>query len=171
MGNFLIAKLSLTLGKGTKTQPGFMVTIKEKLPAKLQPGKPGENKKTATAFMIPWVRKAFQEGVKYAKVDAKARGFPKADRKFSIDEKLKGKLLEEFLYRIRAAGAVYRTEIDNYRGLKKLHPGVTKQKDPQVEQIWKRYINAVLGACNNLLLNAGAAGTMAVYREVENDIK
>lgn len=160
MGNYLIAKYNEHLKL-------FQAKIKERLPGKLQPGNYNINKKRAVAYMVPWVRKSFQEGVRCAKVDAESKTGQKIERDFSIDQKIKEKLFLEYIFKIRAAGASYRTDIENYQGLKKLHPGRVKRNDVQVEQIYQKYVNAILAASNNLVLNAGAAGSLEVYKEIK----
>jgi hypothetical protein len=160
MGNFLIAAYNLQL-------KAMYSKVKEQLPGKLVEWEPTKNKKRADAYMLPWVRKAYRKGVDYAIVDTQARTGQEITPDYAIDGKTKEKLLLEFIERIDGAAAVYQVNTENYKSLKKLQPGVTKQVDPQKDQIWNEYVNAVLTAANNLILRAGALGGQSVYERIK----
>jgi hypothetical protein len=62
---------------------------------------------------------------------------------------------------------VYRLKQKGYQKIKELQPGITKREDPQKEQIWNEYVNAVKAAVNNLFIRAGHEGTLSVYRKIK----
>jgi len=160
MGTFLVAAYNLRL-------KAIYVSIKKNLPGKLTDWKPTENRKIATAYMLPKIKKAYTEGINFAVIDSLARTKQNIKPDYSIDKKAKNKLLVEYIARIKAAEAVYVARMEGYRAVKATQPGVTKRENPKKDQIYNEYTNAVNAASNNLILRAGAMGSGSVYKELQ----
>jgi hypothetical protein len=139
-----------------------------KIPNRLNPGDSFMvNRKRITKFVLPFIPKAYREGVDYATVVVKQQHNQDIEKDYRIDAKMKDKLLLESLAHIMNAENVYRLKQKGYQKIKELQPGITKREDPQKEQIWNEYVNAVKAAVNNLFIRAGHEGTLSVYRKIK----
>lgn len=161
MGNFLTAAHHMRL------KAIYDRDIKEKIPVILNEADSFKvNRKRVSALVLKFTGKAFREGIDYAEVDTKARTGTKITVDQKITSKLKDQLLNEFLIRIGAAEAVLKTKREQHRKLQKAQPGKTVRRDPQKDQMWAEYVNAVKAAANNLIIRAGSLGTEQVYRKL-----
>jgi hypothetical protein len=160
MGNFLTAAYQMRL------KQIYTRSIEPKIPRLLKPGELLKNRKRISKLVLPHTGKAYREGIEYAAVDAEARTGQKIKVSDRITAKEKDKLLKEFIVRMINAEAVLNTRLKQHRRLKKLQPGVTKQEDPQKDQFWNEYVNAVKAAANNLIIRAGSEGVRKVQEEL-----
>lgn len=161
MGQFLHAAYQLRI-------KDMYTDVKEKIPNKLDYKKSFYyNRIKITTFLLPWVRKAYREGVDYGVALVKQRFNQIIKKDYTIDSETKNKLLSEFIQMVKNAEKVFETKKEGYQKIKNLHPGPTKREDPRVNQIWGEYVNAVKAAANNLLIRSGDEGIMSVYRRIE----
>jgi hypothetical protein len=147
MGNFLTAAYQMRL------KQIYTRSIEPKIPRLLKPGELLKNRKRISKLVLPHTGKAYREGIEYAAVDAEAR----TGQKIKVSDRI---------VRMINAEAVLNTRLKQHRRLKKLQPGVTKQEDPQKDQFWNEYVNAVKAAANNLIIRAGSEGVRKVQEEL-----
>lgn len=157
MSNFLIAKYNLHIKK-------LYDDVKEKIPGKLN-GSFLQNRVAILAFVLPLVRKAYQEGIEYAKVYVNSHMGLTVTISQNINAKIKEKLLKEFLVRLRGSERIYKMKMEQIEELNSLHEAKVK-KGAQEEQVKKEYINGIKRAVNNLIIRAGDLGVQQVWEKL-----
>lgn len=150
MSNYLIASYSLRIKK-------IYDDIKETIPKKLN-GSMLQNRKNVTKFIIPYVQKAYVQGVRFAEA------YSGKKVKAKISDKDKKALFEEFNIKMIFAEKVYKIKMENLRKLAKLQKKRIDLKNGSQEMIINtEYVNGIKKAINNLILNAGQKGQFQVW--------
>jgi len=155
MYNFLVAAYSMRIKK-------MYLDIKDIIPKKLTKSLI-KNRDIVTKIVIPKTDKAYKEGIEYAKVFPGFEDVGKIDNTYT--QKTKKKIFENFFIIIKNAERIYKLRVENWKRILKLNNRTWNSRGAQELQFWKEYENEIQKAANNSIIQAGAEGQRAVWRE------